>query len=45
MGQFDFFQIIKNYAETILLIDTKNYITRSLLHSPTKFKKGQISKN
>ena len=40
MGHFGFFHLIKKYAETILLIDKEKYFTRSLLHSPTKFKQG-----
>ena len=39
MGHFGFFQLIKNYAETTLLIDEKNYITGSVSRSSTKFKK------
>ena len=40
MGHFGFFHLIKNYAKTILLNDKEKYFTRSLLHSPTKFKEG-----
>ena len=36
MCLFGFFQLIKNYAETTLLIDKKNYITGTLLRSSTK---------
>ena len=40
MGHFGFFQLIKTYTETTFLIDEQSFIKRSLLHSPTKFKKG-----
>ena len=39
MGHFGFFQLIKNYAETTLLTDKKNYIIGSLLRSSTMFNK------
>ena len=45
MGHFDFFQIIKNYAETILLIDKKMISQEAPYAAQQSLTKGYISKN
>ena len=44
MGHFGFFQLIKNYAETTLLIDERYVLQETSLHSPTKFLELESSK-